>query len=456
MEMTKELKWRVLNHLYLGYILSGAVITIFGAILPHLIEEEQLNYAVAGGLISILAIGNFCASIIYPLAKRHFSHRAVVVAITGLSPILMFLLTIHPPVLFMYVLVFVLGITKGTVTIISNLAMNVATNSSTKYLNILHTTFAVGAFASPFIMAALLTLGFPWRIIMYILCVSGAVFPLNYWTMDYRMLEAPQPTAANAVDHHTDGAAAAVPADTTSSAAATTTPAATTAPTDATSRAAAASSAAQGGDGSGAGCIEQGQPVGAPNLQALITNRSFLIITFIMFMYVGFENTVNGWFVTYLKDTGVMTSALATAMVSVTWIMMMAGRMGTAQLLQNVNKLHIILVSALIDFVAIVLLVNTHTATMAAIIIAVLGLGMSAIYPTTVAAAGPIIEGSTMGLSLLTGISAIGGIVVPQIIGILADQVGIAGAMVTVVLTVGIMLALSILAVLRDRRGLMG
>ena len=91
-----------------------------------------------------------------------------------------------------------------------------------------------------------------------------------------------------------------------------------------------------------------------------------------------------------------------------------------------------------------------------AIIIAVLGLGMSAIYPTTVAAAGPIIEGSTMGLSLLTGISAIGGILVPQIIGILADHVGIAGAMVTVVLTVGIMLALSILAVLRDRRGLMG
>lgn len=449
MEITKELKWRVLNHLYLGYILSGAVITIFGAILPHLIEEEQLNYAVAGGLISILAIGNFCASIIYPLAKRHFSHRAVVVAITALSPIVMLLLTIHPPVAFMYLLVFVLGITKGTVTIISNLAMNVATNSSTKYLNILHTTFAVGAFASPFIMAALLALGFPWRIIMYILCVSGAIFPLNYWTMDYRMLEEPQPSAANAGDHRADGCSTADPAGTTPRSAATTS-------SDAVDSTAVAADTAQGGDGSSAGCIEQGQAAGAPNLQALLTNRSFLIITFIMFMYVGFENTVNGWFVTYLKDTGVMTSALATAMVSVTWIMMMAGRMGTAQFLQHVNKLQIILVSALIDFVAIVLLVNTHTATMAAIIIAMLGLGMSAIYPTTVAAAGPIIEGSTMGLSLLTGISAIGGILVPQIIGILADQVGIAGAMVTVVLTVGIMLALSILAVLRDRRGLMG
>ena len=426
MEITKELKWRVLNHLYLGYILSGAVITIFGAILPHIIEEEQLNYAVAGGLISILAIGNFCASIIYPLVKRHFSHRTVVVAITGLSPLLMFLLTIHPPVYFMYALVFVLGITKGTVTIINNLGMNVATHSSTKYLNILHTTFAIGAFASPFIMAALLALGFQWRIIMYILCVAGAIFPLNYWTMDYSMLEEPQQDAANAGDRQADGAAS-VP-----------------------------SKGAAMNAGADTACMEKAQPAGAPNLRMLLANRSFLIMTFIMFMYVGFENTVNGWFVTYLKDTGVMSSALATAMVSVTWIMMMGGRMGTAQFLQHVNKLQIIFVSALIDFVAIILLVNTHTAMMASIIIAVLGLGMSAIYPTTVAAAGPIIEGSTMGLSLLTGISAIGGIVVPQIIGILADAIGIAGAMITLVLTVGIMLVLSILAVLRDRNGLMG
>ena len=431
MEMTKELKWRVLNHLYLGYILSGAVITIFGAILPHIIEEEQLNYAVAGGLISILAIGNFCASIIYPLAKRHFSHRAVVVSITGLSPIIMFLLTRRPPVSFMYVLVFVLGITKGTVTIISNLTMNVATNSSTKYLNILHTTFAIGAFASPFIMAALLALSFPWRMIMYILCVGGAMFPLNYWTMDYQMLEKPQPAEANAGDRKADGDVG-VPSE----------DAAMNAEADTAGRSTA--------------CVEKAQPAGAPNLQTLLANRSFLIMTFIMFMYVGFENTVNGWFVTYLKDTGVMSSALATAMVSVTWIMMMGGRMGTAQFLQHVNKLQIIFVSALIDFVAIILLVNTHTAMMASIIIAVLGLGMSAIYPTTVAAAGPIIEGSTMGLSLLTGISAIGGIVVPQIIGILADAIGIAGAMITLVLTVGIMLVLSILAVLRDRKGLMG
>lgn len=431
MEMTKELKWRVLNHLYLGYILSGAVITIFGAILPHIIEEEQLNYAVAGGLISILAIGNFCASIIYPLAKRHFSHRAVVVSITGLSPIIMFLLTRRPPVSFMYVLVFVLGITKGTVTIISNLAMNVATNSSTKYLNILHTTFAIGAFASPFIMAALLALSFPWRMIMYILCVAGAMFPLNYWTMDYQMLEKPQPAEANAGDRKADGDTG-VPSE----------DAAMNAEADTAGRSTA--------------CVEKAQPAGAPNLQTLLANRSFLIMTFIMFMYVGFENTVNGWFVTYLKDTGVMSSALATAMVSVTWIMMMGGRMGTAQFLQHVNKLQIIFVSALIDFVAIILLVNTHTAMMVSIIIAVLGLGMSAIYPTTVAAAGPIIEGSTMGLSLLTGISAIGGIVVPQIIGILADAIGIAGAMITLVLTVGIMLVLSILAVLRDRKGLMG
>lgn len=398
MEITQEIKRRVVYHLYLGYILSGALITIFGAVLPFLIAEEKLNYSVAGGLISMLAIGNFSASILYPMAKRFLTHRRIVLSVTVLSPFIMLLLTIHPPIPVMYALVFLLGLTKGTITMINNLAMNIVTHSSTKYLNILHTTYAIGAFTSPFIMAALLALGFPWRSILYILCVCAILFPLTYGTMDYRLVDVSN--AGRAAQGSTQKTAAA----------------------------------------------------GSSGVHSLLTNVSFLLVTFIMFMYLGFENTVNGWFVTYLQDTGVMSSALATVMVSVTWVMMMLGRMGTAQFLRDVGKLQIILASALIDFIAIVLLVNTHTAMMAAVVITILGLGMSAIYPTTIAAAGPIIEGSTIGLSLLTGISAVGGFLVPEIIGLLADRLGIVSAMGTVVLTVGIMLLLSVWALLREKK----
>ncbi len=392
MEITKEIKRGVVYHLYLGYILSGALITIFGAVLPYLIAEEKLNYTVAGGLISMLAIGNFSASILYPMAKRFLPHRRIVLSITVLSPFIMLIFTLHPPIFIMYVLVFLLGLTKGTITMINNLAMNIVTHSSTKYLNILHTTYAIGAFTSPFIMAAMLALGFPWRSILYILCAAAVLFPLTYATMDYTLVE------QSNEDRGTS------------------------------------SPASQG-----------------PGPRELLSNLGFLLVTFIMFMYLGFENAVNGWFVTYLQDTGVMSGTLATVMVSVTWVMMMLGRMGTAQFLRNVSKLKIILVSSLIDFIAIVLLVNSHTAMMAAAVITILGLGMSAIYPTTIAAAGPIIEGSTIGLSLLTGISAVGGFLLPEIIGLLADRLGIVSAMGTVVLTVGIMLMLSVWALLREK-----
>ena len=38
------------------------VILIFGVILPNLIEERNLSFTAAGGLLSFLAIGNLCST----------------------------------------------------------------------------------------------------------------------------------------------------------------------------------------------------------------------------------------------------------------------------------------------------------------------------------------------------------------------------------------------------------
>ncbi len=50
---------------------------------------------------------------------------------------------------------------------------------------------------------------------------------------------------------------------------------------------------------------------------------------------MGLENSVNGWFVTYLKSTGFMSASLATVVVSVTWIMIMIGRIVIASISKN-------------------------------------------------------------------------------------------------------------------------
>ena len=61
-------------------------------------------------------------------------------------------------------------------------------------------------------------------------------------------------------------------------------------------------------------------------------NPVFYIMGFLLFLYLGLENCVNGWFVTYFKSMGIMSSAYATNLVSVTWIMVMLGRLLTAKL----------------------------------------------------------------------------------------------------------------------------
>lgn len=50
-----------------------------------------------------------------------------------------------------------------------------------------------------------------------------------------------------------------------------------------------------------------------------LKNAGFLLAVGTLFFYMGLENSVNGWFVTYLKSTGFMSASLATVMVSVTW-----------------------------------------------------------------------------------------------------------------------------------------
>ena len=52
MEITREDRRSVIDHCYLAYFISGMVILIFGVILPNLIEERNLSFTAAGGLLS--------------------------------------------------------------------------------------------------------------------------------------------------------------------------------------------------------------------------------------------------------------------------------------------------------------------------------------------------------------------------------------------------------------------
>lgn len=97
MEITKEDKRSVIDHCYLTYFISGMVILIFGVILPNLIEERNLSFTAAGGLLSFLAIGNLCSSLVYPIFCGMMSQKTAVVVLAIPYPVCLFLFTLGLP-----------------------------------------------------------------------------------------------------------------------------------------------------------------------------------------------------------------------------------------------------------------------------------------------------------------------------------------------------------------------
>ena len=159
---------------------------------------------------------------------------------------------------------------------------------------------------------------------------------------------------------------------------------------------------------------------------------------------MGLENCVNGWFVTYFKSTGIMSNTYATNLVSITWVMVMVGRLFTAKISAKVDKAKLIMVYCIASAAFFVLLIATKNLSVITVAIAGLGLFFAGIYPTSIANVGRVLKGSTTGTSMLLAIAALGGIITPKIVGLIADEKGmVAGIMILTVNVVG-MLILSI------------
>ena len=62
------------------------------------------------------------------------------------------------------------------------------------------------------------------------------------------------------------------------------------------------------------------------------------------------------------------------------------------------------------------------------------GLGMAGAFPTTTAFTGDLMGNSPLGMSVFTGIGSLGGILTPQVIGVLADKLGFQAAILFLML----------------------
>lgn len=364
-----------------GYAVSGMAVLVIGAILPSIIKEAGISFLAAGGLLSIMAIGNLSSSFIFPVMVSLMGKKKSITIVTLFVPSSLLVLSLLPPLAVMYAVILLYGFARGCITILNNAAVNdIYGDTATSKLNILHCSFAIGAFLAPLLTAAMMKLGFGWKITLYLIVVLTIFSAISYGTMNYQLIG---------------------------------------------DRKSKSSSSVVGNRG-------------------FLRSFPFYCIAFILFFYLGVENCINGWFVTYLQNTGVMSAEFATTLVSLTWLVIMGGRLVCAAMSKKMHRSTILLIHSIGSAVCLFILIKVNSLPLVTISLLGLGYFLSGIYPTCIANAGPLIQGSTFGMSLLTAISAMGGIFTPQIVGGAADRVGIVAAISILVFNVVFVVILSV------------
>jgi fucose permease len=164
----------------------------------------------------------------------------------------------------------------------------------------------------------------------------------------------------------------------------------------------------------------------------------FYLVILTLFFYLCAEQGVIGWMITYFKDTGYLSPSVSQITASVQWVMMLVGRLSVAWLSTKVDKEKLLPAMGVGIVIFFILLIMSRSTVPIMIGIVGFGLSMAGIYPTTVSFSGGIIDKYPMAWSYILTIASLGSIIMPSIIGKIAETAGIAVGMSSVALVVAV------------------
>ncbi|MFA5577123.1 MAG: MFS transporter, partial [Tissierellaceae bacterium] len=351
-----------------GFFINGITALVIGAIMPMILMDLNMGYDDGGMLLSFQSIGNLLASFLGGIISVYLGRKNAIVALSSMTAIGFITMSIIRSPALLIVPFFLTGIGRGSVTNMSNTLVNEIGDGRPGPLNILHTFFAVGAFMAPFFASWSLGKGLSWQFVLRIVSMFAMFMVIIFLATDIGNIR---------IQNRSKDRENKISFD-------------------------------------------------------FLKNLDFYISSGILFFYVGVEYAVNGWIVTYLRDTGIMTTVLAQKVLSILWIVIIFGRLFSAYISRTINKKTILLISSIGTMVFFTLFIISTDIW--AIIACIFGLGfsLSGIYPTTISNVGDVLKKSSLAMGTLLGLAGLGGILMPYITGAIAEKIGIAGGMLAI------------------------
>lgn len=172
---------------------------------------------------------------------------------------------------------------------------------------------------------------------------------------------------------------------------------------------------------------------------SFLRSTRFWLLTGLLFFQNAAEQSVNGWMVTYFKDSGIITGALAAYTVTVMWGATLVARLLIAFVFPFKNPRRAMVGMSVLCSIFYGLLVMAHTQGAAIALLFAFAFSMAGLNPTAVASAGRMTSVTSMGIMLPAASG--GAILMPWVVGIVSEKAGLAAGMASnIVPCVGLVL----------------
>lgn len=365
------------------FMINGMLALSIGSLLPFVKEARGLDYVFSGMLVSLHSVGNLLSSFTAGVLPVYLGRKKSILLFESLFAIAFALLLFGKGPVALILAFLLTGLARGAASNFNNKTINQLAPGQAWMINGLHAMFAIGAFLFPLLLTALTSVKTDnWIYACYFMLAMGVLA----WIL-YYLIPVEDEEVAKSVEKQKEKPKA-----------------------------------------------DYG----------FFKEPMFWLCTSTLFFYLCAEQGVIGWLITYFKDSGFLTASLSQVMASVLWIMILAGRLSAAWLSTKMKKENLLVMMG-VGFVIFffILLFGRSTGI---IVLGIMGFGysMAGIYPTTVSFTGQLIQKYQLSWSFILTIASFGSILMPLVIGKIAEQAGIVYGMSSIVVVILVDLCLLI------------
>ncbi len=380
---------------YIVFMVNGMLALSIGSMLPFIRDARGLDYGFCGMIVSLHSVGNLLSSFFAGIVPAFLGKKKSILLFESFFAI-SFALILFGQNNFCLVLAFLMtGLARGAASNYCNAKINALAPGKAWIINGLHAMFSIGAFLFPILLTLITgTNASNWTYACVMMLAVGVLAWFLYWMIPEDEEQKKQrKTEENGEEKKT------------------------------------------------AAVSENGS-------WGFLKEPVFYLVIVTLFFYLCAEQGVIGWMITYFKDTELLSPSVSTITASVQWLMILFGRLTVAAVSLKVAKEKLLPVMGvgLVAFFILLIFSRTTFWIMAGII--GFGYSMAGVYPTTVSFAGKLIQKYPMAWSFILTLASLGSIVMPSVIGKIAETAGIAVGMssVAVVLVIDFICILALCA----------